>query len=115
MPSKNLIIYMSNSAEESDKIIPRSRLATIAHIMLNRADGDPKLASELITKDIKQRGGSAEQKYIKIRGDGHFAAIIPAYQTNYDTGYESVAVVPKMDVGEDHLQSGHVGIVTPDN
>lgn len=114
MPSKNLIVYVSNRAKNSDKMIPRSRLATIAHMMLNRADGDPKVASELIAEDIKERGGSAEQEYITIKGDGHFAAVIPASQTNYDTGYESVAIVPKMDVKEDHPHSGHVGIITPD-
>ena len=114
MPPKVLLIYVSKRSEKSGKIIPRSRLATIAHMMLNKANGDPKFASKLITEDIRDRGGSAKEEYINISGDGHFATIIPASQTNYDTKYESVAIVPKMDVNENHPHEGHVGIITPD-
>lgn len=94
-------------------MIPRSRLATIAHMMLNRADGDAKKASKLIVDDIQSRGGEAREEYINVDGEDQFAAVIPARYTNYNTSNGSVAIVPKMGVSESNPHSGHVGIITP--
>lgn len=97
----------------SSELIPRSRLATIAHRMVVKSESE-KQAANMIADDIRKRGKSPSVEMAEVEGTNHWVVIIPASDTNYDSNFEKVAIVPDMSVDR-KFKSNHIGIVTPEN
>lgn len=93
--------------------VPRSRLATIAHRMVLRANSEKDAAERIVEELQVNEGIEAELEVAEVNGENHWVAIIPTEQTNYDESARNVAVVPDMSVSKDFTQD-HVGVVTPE-
>lgn len=99
---------MNNYLHKS-KVIPASRLATIAHRNTSPVRSEEKSAKK-IKKDLEKRGIPSKVKIERISGQKHFVTEVDASYTNYQNP-EKVLIVPNMDIDEDN--NSHIGIIKP--
>lgn len=104
---------MSNK-REAQPYVTRSRLATTAHRLVMSANSEKDAARQIVEELRLKEGIDAELEVAEVNSENHWVAIVPAKQTNYGKGAESIAVVPDMSVSKDFTRS-HIGVITPNN